>query len=483
MRKNWTRGDTIGAALLGLGALFLFNRVVLQHIGQWQVVSQHYKNRMVDLGLRAGLSLTIGLGVLPVVGGLTSLRLPERRGDPTYRAFVAWTASAITLVSLYTADKAAYLSTVFSTLWEERNMIYLSPLLLIGTAMVFESKRIDRRLLAGAIGFVAVMIVFKPIQTGFGYYEAPGSAIPAALGVYRHWTPHQDRLALVGVLAVCIVLLVARNRRGVAIFTAAVTLAWLLSGEIFMTIGIDRYANSFRANLPTHLNWVDRATGGAPTTYLGDPGSDTNGISLTEFWNHSIDHVDSLNGLAPGPGPTTTPNIVRADGLLGGFSSYPYVLADNGVALDARVVAKQGDMVLYRRSGPWRLLDAAEGVYSDGWCSDSCNYTYFKPGQRGTIVVGVSRAGYGGTAPAAKVTIDVGTVKIGPGFEPALRHTYTVLHPTVASLQSLQIPVTVAESPVRVEVHVAEDTLLPASVDPRGLGVQVSFQFKPAPSG
>ena len=37
------------------------------------------------------LSLTIGLGVLPVIGGLVSLRLPDRRGDPTYRAFAAWT--------------------------------------------------------------------------------------------------------------------------------------------------------------------------------------------------------------------------------------------------------------------------------------------------------------------------------------------------------------------------------------------------------
>ncbi len=480
-RRNWTRSDTAGAAILFLGALFLFNRVVLQHIGQWQVATQHYKNRMVDLGLDAGLSFTIGLGVLPVIGGLTSLRLPERRGDPTYRAYVAWTASAIALVSVYTADKAAFLSTEFSTLWEERDLIYLSPLMLLGTAMVYESKRIDRRLLAGALALVAVMVVFKPIQTGFPYYEAPGSAIPAALGVYRHWTTHDDRLALVGVFAVSVALLLARRHRAIATFTAALTLAWLLSGEILMTVGIDRLANDYRANLPAQLNWIDRATGGAPTTYLGNPGNDTNGISLTEFWNHSVDHVDSLNGDAPGPGPTTTPNVVRPDGLLGGFGNYPYVVADNGIALDAPVVAREGSMVLYRRRGSsWRLVDSAQGVYTDGWCSDSCSYTYFRPDQAGKMEVGISRAGYGGPAPAAKVTVEVGAVKIGPDFEPELGRTSAVLHRAVPSHESLVLPFRVTRSPVRVEIHVDDKTLLPASVDPRLLGVQVSFKFVPA---
>ena len=58
----------------------------------------------------------------------------------------------IVCVSLYTADKAAYLSTDFATLWEERNLIYLSPLLLVGTVLVFEARRLDWRVVAAAIG-------------------------------------------------------------------------------------------------------------------------------------------------------------------------------------------------------------------------------------------------------------------------------------------------------------------------------------------
>ena len=62
------------------------------------------------------LAFTVGMGILPVIGGFASLRLPERRGDPVYRAFAAYLGGAIVCVSLYTAVKAAYLSTVFSTL-------------------------------------------------------------------------------------------------------------------------------------------------------------------------------------------------------------------------------------------------------------------------------------------------------------------------------------------------------------------------------
>ena len=152
MRRNWTRGDTIGFFVLLAGALFLFNRVVLQHVHEWQVTTQYDKNRMVDLGLDGGLSLAVGLGLLPVIGGLASLRLPERKGDATYRAYVAWTATIIAALAVYTADKAAYNSTQFGTYWEERPLIFLSPLLLLGTAMALEAKRLDRWAVGGATG-------------------------------------------------------------------------------------------------------------------------------------------------------------------------------------------------------------------------------------------------------------------------------------------------------------------------------------------
>ena len=75
-RAGWSRGDTVGAIVLFVGALILFNRVILQHVQIWQISTEYLKYRMVDLGLKAGLALTIGMSILPVVGGLASLVAP-----------------------------------------------------------------------------------------------------------------------------------------------------------------------------------------------------------------------------------------------------------------------------------------------------------------------------------------------------------------------------------------------------------------------
>jgi len=484
VRKNWTRGDMIGVIALTVGALFLFNRVVLQHIHQWQLTSQYYKSRLVDLGLRAGSSLMIGLGVLPVIGGLTSLHLPDRRGDRTYRAYVAWTSAAIGVIGLYTAVKAAYLSTIFATLWEERNLIYLSPLLLLGTVMVFEAKRIDRRFLAGATVLVVALVLFKAIQLGWPYYEAPGSAIAAVLAEYRRWTTHSLRLGLLGMTALSVGLIAARRRRGVAAATAVLMLAWLLSGEIAASVGIDRTADAFRKNLPQPLSWVDTAAHGNSVTYLGQEIKDQNGENLTEFWNRSIDRVESLDGSAPGPGPTEVANLLEPNGLLSNLDGTHYVLADLGVVLDAPVVARSSDgaMTLYRSDTGWHLLTGVQQVYDDGWCPDWCSYTYFKAGQRGVLKVSLGRLAYNGSAPAAQVTVVAGGVRIDEHQEPQLNNDiFRDVHRVVpnGTTQTLLIPV--PTTPARVEINVAPATLIPpTSVDPRSLGVQVGLEFVPA---
>ena len=139
----------------------------------------------------------------------------------------------------------------------------------------------------------------------------------------------------------------------------------------------------FRDNLPKPLDWVDQATHGRPVTYLGQEIKDPNGVWLTEFWNRSIKHVDSLDGSAPGPGPTASAGPARAPTERSPATTAPYVLADTGVVLQAPVVApERRQLRLYRGRRPWRLLYALQQVYPDGWCPDWCSYTYFKPGQR-----------------------------------------------------------------------------------------------------
>ncbi len=482
LRRNWSRGDTIGFFVLLAGALFLFNRVVLQHVQEWQVTTQYDKNRMIDLGLDGALSLAVGLGILPVIGGLVSLRLPERRGDRTYRAYVAWTATIIAALAVYTADKAAYNSTHFGTYWEERPLIFLSPLLLLGTAMALQAKRLDRWFLAGATALVGVMVLFKTVQLGWPYYEAPGSAIPGALNFYEGWTEHDVRIGLIVILVLSVGLLLARRWRALVVLTVAIGFVWMLAGEITMTVGIDRAAHQFRANLPTDLSWVDHAVHGGSVTFLGQGTNDLDGENLTEFWNRSVKHVDSLDGLAPGPGPTSTPTLLSPDGRLSELDHTRYVLADTGIALDARELAhpaKTG-LVLYEHTGPWHLVDTVQQLYSDGWCPNWCSYTYFKPHEHGTLVVTLGREGYNGSAPAAAVSVRVGSVRIAKNQALQLAHVKNHIHLLVgnSSTHTLRIPV---ETPVRVEVRTADSTLIPPSAtDNRTLAAQIGFKFEPS---
>jgi hypothetical protein len=383
------------------------------------------------------------------------------------------------VLSVYAAVKAASLSLTFATLWEERDLIYLSPLLLLGTAMVFEARRIDWRLVAAATVFVVVMVAFKPIQLGFPYYEAPGESFMAALNYYWHWTQHEMRLLLAGLIALSLVLLALRRRRFVAPLTAVLLLGWMLAGEISMTVGLDMVATDFVRHLPSQLDWVDAQVHGQSVTYLGQAVIDPNGENLTEFWNRSIRHVTSLDGTAPGPGPTSTPYLSSPDGLLTNTSGDPYVLADVGVVLDGRVVAREGSMTLYRMRGPWHLLESVQQVYPDSWCPNWCSFTYFKPHQRGTLIVHIGRPGYGGAGPAGRATITVGSVRIAH-HTPELGTVERVIHRLVRNGQPGEVVVPVASTPVRVEISIPNPLQPAVTGDPRQLGAQVGFTFVPA---
>jgi hypothetical protein len=395
-----------------------------------------------------------------------------------YRAFVAYLFASIASLAIYTSVKSAFLSTVFGTLTEERNMFYVSPLLLIGTALVFQSRRLDWRVVTVAAAFVAWLIYDKPVNLLYPYFEAPGFAILDVFTEHFQWTRQDLRLLLLLTLALGVVALWFRHVKGVAAALVVVGAAWMLTSEIGTNVANNRAANQFRTNLPAHLDWIDRRVQGAPVTYLGQGILDPNGILLTEFWNRSIKHIDSLDGSAPGPGFTYTPNILGANGLLAGMGNIPYVLADNGVRLQAPVIrnGRWKQLAIYRRQGPWRLLDTVQQVYSDSWAPHWSTYTYFKPGQRGTLFVHIGRQGYNGDARAGHAVITVGTVAINGSQQAQLGHVFARVHTLVQNGSAQVFAIPVRQTPFRVVITVSP-TFRPSVADPRHLGAQVAFNF------
>ena len=361
---------------------------------------------MVDLGLAAGARVRDRAGD---PAGDRRLRLAaaaraaRRPGLPRVRRV---SAASILCVSLYTAVKAAYLSTVFSTL--DRGA---EPDLPLAADAGRDGARL--RVEAGSTGGSSrrdgvrrsSSCSSKPFQLGYPYFEAPGFAILDDRRTGTGTGTSRDlRLELVGAARrvarparpaaaprrrggrgrapARLDADVARSRRPSASTTSPTSSALTLPAAA--QLGRPGHARASRSPTSARRSRTRTASGS------------------TEFWNRSLRHVDSLDGSRPGPGPTGTPDIVSTDGTpLAHTGRQPYVLADSGV--DA-AGARRRD--LGRRSsstaqdGPWRLADAEQQVYSDGWAPHWSTYTYFRPSQRGTLDVTLSRTAYNGDAPS-----------------------------------------------------------------------------------
>ncbi len=373
-------------ALLAAGALaifaLLFNFLVVARLQSWSFGQYFNHETLTQGGLAAG-ALAIGLGLLPVIAGISSLWLPERFSDPAYRAFAIYLGASLVTLCTYTAAKAAYLFSSLQPTIEERNLFYLSPLLLIGTALAFGARRLNWPLVALATIGALTIVWSGKFEVGAPYFDAPGLAVLTLVNRDFRWDVGDFHSLLVCTAALSVALLVLRRRRHVPVVAAAVLAAWLLTGQIYAANANANYSDVFANRIPTPRNWVDRATHGAPVTFLGENVTDGTALWLTEFWNRSIGHVASLNGVAPGPGPITAPALETTDGALSGYTGDAYTLAGPGVELSAVPVKSRDGFTLYRTPSQWHLLDTEQNVYTDGWAASPIGYTYFPKGGPG----------------------------------------------------------------------------------------------------
>jgi len=492
LRAGWSRSDTAGAALLCLGALILLNALISHHSNEWAVVTQTYRSRMWRLALEAGSALVIGLGILPAIAGLASLWLPERKGDPGWRAFAAFTGAAIFAFGAYTGIKAAYLSVTFGTFVEERNLIYLAPLLIVGALVYFSARRPSPVALVTSSIVCGWLVLGYGYQLGYPYFEAPGYGIAVMANRAFHWDQDTIRLALAAMFVVSIVVcalpfvrrplgLVRPAVLGIAALGIAV---WALAGEVTSARGAQAAATQLDANLPQPLDWVDRLSGGSGVTYLGQMIGNDIGLALTEFWNRSIEHIWTLDGTAPGPGATLTPDLARPDGTLRFDPGLPYVLTDNGVSMIGKTLKTNGSLSLVRVTHPWRLRETYLGRSPDGWIANRHDgtYAYFGPAKRGLLTVDVSRTGLCAPGkPPTRVTLRIGPVALNSQRAPVVTHPTTVRRFLLPFCKHRPVQLRTT-APVAVEMHV-DDLALGTDFglsDTREFGAQFSGSFKPS---
>jgi hypothetical protein len=486
-RSEWSWWDWVGAAVLAIGIAFAFSALVGHASESWRNTTGFYKDRIFDHSVEAMGALAIGIGILPVLVGISALARPKSEPrDPRTRAFVVTSVAALVVFLWYAGIKGAYISTVFGTFVVERNLIYLCPILFAATALAF-ARGVGRGwAIAGATVFTVFVVAGTPLQLDkYPYYEAHGLSIAAFANRELGWPEGRIEAALLVVCALALVVAIAIRRlrldssayRIVAGTAAALVLAWTLTAQVYAAEGERDLSTRIATNLPTPYDWVEQATGGASVVVVGQQISDATNIWLTEFFNPSVRKMWSLDGSAINVGgPILTPDLEADDGTLTPSPETEFALALNGVELQAPVVDRRGQDTLYRiDGGPMKLAAAITGRETDGWVVGSsedpvarASYTRYDVSRDGPgfAVVKLSRLGWCPKPPSeTKAIVRIGTVGIGPDKQPAIDRTLETRNVVLHDCTTTGVAFGMPSVPWRVEVAISP-TVVPNEVDP-----------------
>lgn len=495
-RATWTTGDWVGAAALTVGAALALSAAIGRRSNTWYVSTGFLKDRMLEYGLWAAGALAIGIGVLPLVAGLAALVRPrgEERALPR-QTFTALAVAAIVAFGVYSAVKAAYLSTTLAIVVAERNLIYLYPILFTGTALLLERRRASLVALGAATGAALYLVTSTPYTLAqYPNYEAHGLAAAAFGNRIFRWPDATIETALVLVtLASAVALaLFGRLRPGWATTVAAVVigafaLGWSLTTEIYAANGEQHASAQEYANLPKPPDWIDQTTRGEPTIFVGQ-GINAPAAWQVEFWNPNVRWFWGMDGSAPGPGERRTPNLLRPDGTQDPADlNAGYAVAVNGVQIAAPEVTRVGNAVLYRLGGkPVRLTQTSTGISPDGWMSTDSTYTRYDVDPRGRGFVKVTFSRQGACFPqleAVRVSVRVGPVIVDENDQPAIGEVTGRDEGRLGACKIEPLVVRVPPVPWRAEAKV-DSTFVPNELDSnqgdrRELGAVVSYEFIP----
>ncbi|HZS23590.1 MAG TPA: hypothetical protein VFA30_01265 [Gaiellaceae bacterium] len=511
-RRGWSWSDYLACFALAAGAVIVISGIAARHDQQWYDVTAYNwtKYRAFAYGDWAAGALATGLGAVPLAVGLAAL-VPWR-GSPRLRELRTFRSVAIAgIVGFggYTFMKASYLSQVFETRVEERNLIYIAPLLFVGFALVLDRRRVNWFALAAACAYVLYLVLGTPLQLGVQLYsDALGFAIVQQANRYYEWTANDARTALLVIYLVGIALVACaalmRSRRVPAIVLSAVAavgiLAWNLTGEVSAAAGSTSISRDFENILKRPFSWVDDTTGGKPTLYLGQGVADQRPEWLLEFWNRSIQRVSSLDGTIGGPGPSGAPNITptgkvywttdpRNPGAVYDYAVEDWPCVDFAGTRVAEHTYGVGTNLkswrLVHLTKPNRLLATCSGIYSDGWSGPN-DSTYFRYAGRhaGWLRIRLSRQNWKPTL----VVIQLGTISQQEN-SPILGAVRRSVQFTVPSGKTVTKWLRVPASGYAVHT-VIFDKFIPRQVDPTGssdprlLGALVDYRFfttKPTP--
>ena len=456
----------------------------------WGEVWHWFLYHLADLSLAVGV---VPLAALIVLAGLAAVRgLP----GSAERAFVAVAVPAVLLVVFQVALYASR----FALRIEERNLIYLMPILVLAF-IVWIGRGLPRPIVIASVAAFgsAALLLELPLRRFVNATALSDTfALIPLLRLWEHVSQDFNEvrwIMLFAALDAALAFLFLPRR------IAAVVLPLFLAGYFayVSSVALDEvstYSRNVRAAIPADASWVDKRIGPrAHAAYLyganPDPMHELNVLWQLEFWNRSLDRVYNFGTPSPIGIPEDAAAIQR-DGRVTssspGLAATTYLVADRGLALTGRLLGADGEHVLFAASHPIELGTATHGVYPDGWMSADATYDrYTTPGRRpGTLDVVVSRASYGGPNDRpGHVVIEVGPIVTAPDGSAHLSRVTARRRWTVNALSERRFRFRTPRPPFGAHIQISP-TFSPADYglgDVRQLGAQVGFSFAPSRRG
>jgi hypothetical protein len=387
--KRWTIAVVSAAVVLALLAW-----AATYVSATWSEAVRH-PIHMFTYARSGAAAIVVGVAILPAIAALTALVRPrDEPSNPGARAFVPLVGCFSVTLLLYTAAKGTYLGSLANPV-EERNLIYLLPLLFAGTALWLTRRRIDPLALIAATALVVLLLVTVPLHLDpfIPASDAPSLEVLFSIG----WSSAALHGLLAAVSIVAAVVIATSSGRGfrVAAVACSLVLVWCLASELYVSRRSADYASALAAPLPRPLDWVDRTTGGRSAVYVGQEILQPTDIWLMTFWNPSVVQMRTLDGTPAarryhdiGSTGDIYPARVTRRGKLRGTRGVEFLVGDRGVTGRGSALATGERWRVYRGA---RLGSAAVGVFSDGWMGERSTFKVY--GGRGrTLRVRLSRA-------------------------------------------------------------------------------------------
>jgi hypothetical protein len=462
-RAGWTArhwAAAAGVALLVLATAAALGAAV--SVG-WRAALQ----RPDDLIRYAALALgtfAAGVAILPVLAGPAVLT----RRSPFMPVFVASTTGYL----VYVASKESFLASRQDTynvfdLLGERNLIYVSPVVFASVAIWAERRRINVWTLAGTTAVLVGIFAWLPYV--FDNLVVPHSPSVASISHIAAGLSHptvRGALIVATILAALVLLL-----RRVVVFAAVavVVVGWSLTGEVNASNKSIWVGHALILSQPRPLDWIDRATHGAPAVYVGQAKLRGPEILSLAFWNNSLGRMVTLGGETV-YGLVFQTNIASGDGRLSDPKRADYVVSDQEVEVAGQRVAHAKRWNIERVYGPVRVNAFETGIWQDGWMEESSAYTRFAPigGRASRMRIGLSQKN--GCAPGSHPQATIRVVEL------ARQRVTAVRRAELPACESISVTIAVPPPPFAVRTRISP-TFIASSADPRHLGAMVTYTY------